>query len=321
MVPGRTDNVCVRHYKILTKQGPSRQVNARPIRTQGGRFVQWQKVPACQATAAAPASDSLGVLEAPQEAAGTGRGSTASMGEAAASAQQPQPGETREVLARAKNHQRASKDQAAVYEEVERSDAPSKASAKDRKRRKASESHAAPPAPEAHASSAGARKHCTGLRTHTESCTGIAHLKQYSKVSAGADGRQNASVTHAAASAEAAQPDRTPEAAAGASKGRHAFTAVAADATEGAQPNGASLPSGCLGAQEAKADDRQPMASISSADCHRAAEASPGQGRRTPRPATRSQAAALDIVSAGRTDAGHAVRTRKRNRRHNSGQV
>ena len=295
MVPGRTDNVCVRHYKILIKAGPPRQVNARPIRTQGGRFVQWQKVPACQASAGAPASDSPEALEAPQAAAGAGRGSRASMGEAAASAQQPQSIEASETSARARKHQRASKDQAAAYEGEERSDAPPKASANDRKRRRASESHAPPSASEAHASSAGAKKHCIGLQTQAASCTEEAHLHRDPEASAGADKRQQASEDHAAASAEAAQPEEAP------------------------------MPPGHLGPQSAKANDRQHKlchtADISrSADCHKAAETGTGQGSRGLRPATRSQAAVLDIASADRSNAGHAVRTRKHSRRHKSGQ-
>lgn len=44
MVPGRTDNVCVRHHKALTKTGPPRQRSARAVRQRSGRFVAWQKV-------------------------------------------------------------------------------------------------------------------------------------------------------------------------------------------------------------------------------------------------------------------------------------
>ena len=315
--------MCVRHYKILTKTGPSRQVNARPIRTQGGRFVQWQKVPACQATAAAPASDSPEALKAPQAAAGAGRSRRASMGEAAASAQQLQAGEASETSARARKSQRAAKDQAAAYEEEEESDAPLKASAKDRKRRRASESHAAPSAPEAHALSTRASKHCIGLQNQAAVYTETVHLDQDSEASAGAYKRQQASDSHAAASAEAAQPDGVPEAAAGARKGRHTHPADVAAPAKEATSDGASLPSGRQCAQGAQADDRQHTAHVSkSADHHKAAEAGAGagQGNTAPRPATRSQAAALDTASADRRNTGHAESTRMRSRRHKSGQ-
>ena len=213
------------------------------------------------------------------------------MGEAAASAQQPQSIEASETSARARKHQRASKDQAAAYEEEERSDAPPKASANDMKRRRASESHAPPSASEAHASSAGAKKHCIGLQTQAALCTEEAHLDRDPEASAGADKRQQASEDHAAASAEAAQPEEAP------------------------------MPPGHLGPQSAKANDRQHTADISrSADCHKAAETGTGQGSKGPRPATRSQAAVLDIASANRSNAGSSVRTRKHSRRHKSGQ-
>ena len=45
MIPGRTDHVCVRHYKQLTRTTPPRHVNARAVRQRSGRFVAWEKNP------------------------------------------------------------------------------------------------------------------------------------------------------------------------------------------------------------------------------------------------------------------------------------
>lgn len=45
MIPGRTDHVCVRHYKQLTRTTPARHVNACAVRQRSGRFVAWEKNP------------------------------------------------------------------------------------------------------------------------------------------------------------------------------------------------------------------------------------------------------------------------------------
>ena len=44
MVHGRTDNVCVRHYKMLMKADPPRQKRSKSIRGRSGRFIAWEKV-------------------------------------------------------------------------------------------------------------------------------------------------------------------------------------------------------------------------------------------------------------------------------------
>ena len=44
MVHGRTDNVCVRHYKMLMKADPPRQKKSKSIRGRSGRFLAWEKV-------------------------------------------------------------------------------------------------------------------------------------------------------------------------------------------------------------------------------------------------------------------------------------
>lgn len=44
MVHGRTDNVCVRHYKMLMKADPPRQKKSKSIRGRSGRFIAWEKV-------------------------------------------------------------------------------------------------------------------------------------------------------------------------------------------------------------------------------------------------------------------------------------
>ena len=58
IIPGRTDHVCVRHYKMLTKAGPPRQKHARAVRQRSGRFIAWEKVNLPQLTAA-PEVDTL----------------------------------------------------------------------------------------------------------------------------------------------------------------------------------------------------------------------------------------------------------------------
>ena len=156
-----------------------------------------------------------------------------------------------------------------------------------------------------------------GLKSQAAFCTENSHSNGGSETSAGAYKCKKASGHHAASSAQAAQPDGVPEAAAGARSGRCISTADAAASAEGGQGHGASMPAGCLGAQGAKADESRRTAGISrSTDCHKAAQAGVNKGRRAPRSPTCSQAAALAIASADRSDAGRAVNTRMRSRRH-----
>ena len=74
MIPGRTDHVCVRHYKMLMKAGPPRQKHARAVRQRSGRFVAWEKVDAPELLTASPGAEALQIEDAPLSApAETGR--------------------------------------------------------------------------------------------------------------------------------------------------------------------------------------------------------------------------------------------------------
>ena len=64
MVPGRTDHVCVRHYKMLTK-GPPRQKHARAVRQRSGRFVAWEKVNSAKLLTALPEAEVLQIESTP----------------------------------------------------------------------------------------------------------------------------------------------------------------------------------------------------------------------------------------------------------------
>ncbi len=68
MIPGRTDHVCVRHYKMLSKEGPPRQKRARAVRQRSGRFVAWEKVNPSALLTAPPQAETLAIEGAPASA-------------------------------------------------------------------------------------------------------------------------------------------------------------------------------------------------------------------------------------------------------------
>ena len=65
MIPGRTDHVCQRHYKMLSKEGPPRQKHARAVRQRSGRFVAWEKVNLSGQLPAPPDAEALAIEGAP----------------------------------------------------------------------------------------------------------------------------------------------------------------------------------------------------------------------------------------------------------------